>query len=90
MRARGRRVLLQTATIKREELWQARETQVGKLFPPEKSAGYKLPPKQEIGFAADTAEKTGMSKRAINRAISRAEAIPGDIRAIPPKHEARR
>jgi hypothetical protein len=67
---------------RRKELWGKREIQVAQADPPEKSVRYKSPPKQEKGFAADTAEKTGMSKATINRALSRAEAIPGDIRAI--------
>jgi hypothetical protein len=33
------------------------------------------------GFAADTASQTGVNKSSVNRAISRAKAIPGDIRA---------
>ena len=84
---------------RREKLWAEREIQVNQVGPPEKSDGYKKPPKQNrrevsgkvcpkpqggrpTAFAADTAEKTGMSKRAINLATSRAKAIPGDIRAI--------
>jgi hypothetical protein len=65
---------------KRAEVWAAREIQVAQLAPPEKSGGYKSPPQQTRGFAADTAEKTGVSKAAINRAISRAESIPADVR----------
>ena len=34
------------------------------------------------GFASDTADKTGISKRTINEAISRAENIPEDIRDL--------
>ena len=67
---------------RREELWEAQQFQVVQVDPPEKSVGYKSPPKQEKGFAADTAKKTGMSKTTINRATSRAKAIPADIRAI--------
>jgi hypothetical protein len=33
------------------------------------------------GFAADTASQTGVNNSSVNRAISRAKAIPGDIRA---------
>ena len=47
---------------KREELWEMRETQVGKVCPPEKPVGNKSPPKQKKGFAADTAEKTGVPR----------------------------
>jgi hypothetical protein len=34
------------------------------------------------GFAADTASQAGVNNSSVNRAISRAKAIPGDIRAI--------
>ena len=60
---------------RREKLWGERETQVGKVFPPEKPVGNKSPPKQKKGFAADTAEKTGIDKRSINRLLSRTRAI---------------
>lgn len=59
---------------KRKELWARRDT--GPICPTIRGAGQ---PKQ---FAADTAAATGISKRSINRSISRVEAIPGDIRAI--------
>ncbi len=59
---------------KREELWGQRDS--GQTLPTIKGPGM---PK---GFASDTSEKTGVSKRAINLATSHAKAIPGDIRAI--------
>ncbi len=65
---------------RRKKLWAVRETQVGQVVPPEKPVGNKSPPKQKKGFAADTAEKTGMSKRAINLALSRTKDIPEDVR----------
>ncbi len=65
---------------RREKLWAEREIQVAKVEPPEKSAGYKSPPKQKKGFAASTAAATGMSKAAINLALSRTKAIPADVR----------
>ncbi len=65
---------------RREVLWVDRETQVGKVCPPEKPVGNKSPPKQKKGFATDTAKKTGVSKRAINLATSRTKAIPEDVR----------
>jgi len=52
---------------------------VGQLVPPE--IGYKKPPKQERQFAADTAERTGQSKKDINRHVSRAEALGDDLDA---------
>ncbi len=67
---------------RREVLWVDRETQVGKVCPPEKPVGNKSPPKQKKGFATDTAKKTGVSKRAINLATSRAKAIPEDVFAM--------
>ena len=36
---------------------------------------------QKVGFAKDTAEKTGHPKRDINRKVARAEAIPNIDRA---------
>ena len=68
---------------RRQELFEARqvaEIQVGKIEPPEKAVGYKSPPKQTKGFAANTAAKTGMSKAAINKSIARAEKIPADVK----------
>ena len=59
---------------RRKEIWEIRNpgNQVAQLVPPE--IGYKNPPSQEKGFAADTAEATGQSKQDINRHVSRAEA----------------
>jgi hypothetical protein len=37
-------------------------------------------PGENVGFAAETAQKTGITKRAINLAVSRANAIPEDVR----------
>ena len=67
---------------KRKELWGAREKreaeiQVGKVFPPE--SGYKKPPPAKKGFAAETAEVTGQSKRSINSKVERGEAIAPDV-----------
>lgn len=53
---------------------------MGGVFPPE--IGYKKPPKQEKQFAAETAERTGQSKRSINEHISRAESLGDDLDAI--------
>jgi hypothetical protein len=71
---------------KRKELWEAREkreadaaAQVGKVFPPVKPRGHAQPK----GFAAETAEVTGQSKRSINSKVERAEKIdPGVLDAI--------
>jgi len=59
---------------KREELWGQRNTAP--------TCRDIHGPGQPKGFASDVAEKTGVSKRAVQRATSRAKAIPGDIRAI--------
>lgn len=67
------------AIKRRKEIWEIRNpgNQVGQVVPPE--IGYKNPPSQEKGFAADTAEATGQSKKDINRHISRAEALGDDL-----------
>lgn len=67
------------AIKRRKEIWEIRNPgiQVEQFVPPE--VGYKTPPKQEKGFAADTAEATGQSKQDINRHVSRAEALGNDL-----------
>lgn len=52
---------------RRKELFELRES--GKTFPTLTGRGHK-------GFAQDTADKTGQSKRSVNQKIARAEAIP--------------
>ena len=58
---------------RREELWGQREVS-GKVCPKPQGG-------RPSAFASETAEKTGMSKRAINLATSRARDIPEDVRA---------
>ena len=58
---------------------QARSKTGGKTLPTHDATGRKKTPQQTKGFAADTAEKTGMSKRSINLSLSRANAIPRDV-----------
>lgn len=54
-----------------------------KVIPPElKATGYKSPPPQTQGFAASTAESTGMTKQAINRHIARADALGDDLQKL--------
>ncbi len=65
---------------RREKLWAERESQVTHVGSPEKPVGNKSPPKQKKGFAASTAVATGMSKAAINIALSRIKKIPEDVR----------
>jgi hypothetical protein len=60
---------------KREELWGQRSS--GATCATGGGA-----PGENVGFASDTAAATGVSKSTVNRATSRAKAIPGDIRAI--------
>lgn len=62
---------------RRKELWETRQNRVSEVCPPE--IGYQKPPPAKKGFAADTAEKTGMSKRSINQALRRAEKIAPDV-----------
>ncbi len=59
---------------RREELWGRREV----------STQVALKPKggRPRGFAQETADATGVSHDTVSRAVSRAKAIPGDIRAI--------
>ena len=59
---------------RRKELWGKRE--VSGQVDPKPQGG------RPTEFAGETAETTGVPKRSINRALSRAEAVPGDIRAI--------
>lgn len=67
---------------RRKEIWEAkREAEnSGGTTCPTRNIGYAKPPENEKGFAAETSEKTGVDKRTINRAISRAEKIPEPIR----------
>lgn len=72
-----------THIARRKQVWEALhpgEIQVRKLFPPE--IGYKKPPKQEKGFAAETAAVSGESKRSINQHIARAQALGGDVKRV--------
>ena len=50
------------------------DIEVGNLFPPQVSAHGGARP-QTKGFAASTAEATGMTKRSINQHIARADAL---------------
>ncbi len=59
---------------RRDDLWDKRDTGA--------SCTSIKGPGQPKGFAAETAEKTGVAKSTVTRALSRAKAIPGDIRAI--------
>lgn len=59
---------------KRKELWEACS-----------NSGNSVPENRERerpeGFAAEIANATGVTKRAINKAVSRADAIPLSVRA---------
>ena len=60
---------------KRKELWEARANS-GNTVPENNGRG------RPEGFAADTAKTTGVDKRTVNRAVSRADAIPLSVRAL--------
>ncbi|MCH8858445.1 MAG: ParB N-terminal domain-containing protein, partial [Proteobacteria bacterium] len=63
--------------VRREELWVAHQSaQVG----PVESKRADGRGHRSEGFASETAAATGLSKATINRALSRAKAIPSDIR----------
>ena len=51
------------------------ETEVGADFPPQFSGQLGGARPQTKGFAASTAEATGMTKRSINQQLARAEAL---------------
>jgi ParB-like chromosome segregation protein Spo0J len=53
------------------------EVQVVQVAPPE--FGYKRPPPQSKGFAAETAEKTGRDKSTITRALARSKKVAPDV-----------
>lgn len=57
---------------KRKELWEARQ-ESGKTFPTLTGRGNKQ-------FAADTAESTGVTKRAINLSVARAQKLSPEVR----------
>ena len=64
---------------KRTELWEARQS--AQVAPIESKRADGRGHRSE-GFASETAAATGINKSTVNRALSRANAIPGDIRAI--------
>lgn len=63
---------------KRKELWEARQS--AQLAPIESKREDGKGHRSE-GFAAETAKATGVAKASVNRAISRADAIPLSVRA---------
>jgi len=74
--------------VRREELWERRDSGAG-------CATIKGPGMPK-GFASETAAATGLSKATINRALSRGKSIPADIRDTikgvwsPPEHPLQR
>lgn len=61
---------------RRKEIWEAkREAETGNTVSTLSDGG-----RGNKGFATETAERTGVTKQAINKAISRAEKIPEPIR----------
>ncbi len=61
--------------LRRKQLFEDKRTQ-------ERQAGRHsdVKPQHEIGFAKETAERTGLTKRHVNRSIRRAERIADDVR----------
>jgi hypothetical protein len=71
-------------TKRRKQIWEAlhpvEKIQVGTDCPP--VIGYGNPPEQTKGFAASTAEASGMTKRSINQHLARADALGDDVERI--------
>lgn len=71
-------------TKRRKQIWEAlhpaEKIAVEPLVPPQSESPMARP--QEKGFAASTAESTGMTKQAINRHIARADALGDDVERI--------
>ena len=71
-------------TARRKQIWEAMnpevktEIQVAKVYPPELSVGYKTPPTQVQGFAAETAAATGQSKSSINQSLAVSNVLGGN------------
>ena len=71
-------------TARRKQIWEAMnpevkpEIQVAKVYPPELSVGYKTPPQQVQGFAAETAAITGQSKSSINQSLAVSNVLGGN------------
>ena len=67
----------------RKQIWEAlhpsQKIAVESVVPPQSDSPMARP--QEKGFAAATAESTGMTKQAINRHIARADALGNDALA---------
>ena len=55
---------------RRKELWEKREAEIQVAHDAPPDIGYKKPPPQSKGFAAETSEQTGMSKSQINRLLA--------------------
>ncbi|NIA67902.1 ParB N-terminal domain-containing protein [Pelagibius litoralis] len=70
---------------RRKELWEQQQAETGGTPCPTSLAdGRRAAPQHQKGFAADTAEKTGMSKRQVNRLLAEPKPRP----APPPKTQA--
>lgn len=61
-----------SAIKRRKEVWEAMHPGGGKTVP-------TLGGDQDVGFASDTAAAAGITKRAINQYVSRAEALGDDL-----------
>ncbi|WP_299313516.1 ParB N-terminal domain-containing protein [uncultured Halomonas sp.] len=75
-----------SAIKRRKALWEQRHGEPketgGTTCPTSLKDGRKAGPQHERQFASDTAERTGQSKKDINRHVSRAEALGDDLEAV--------
>lgn len=67
---------------RRKELFLLMADTGGKTFPTSLADGRGAGPQHEKAFAADTASKTGETKRSINQKVARAEALGADIHEV--------
>ena len=70
------------AIKRRKEIWEAMRPTGGNTVPTSLSDGRASGPQHQREFAGDTAAAAGMTKRAINEHLSRAEALGEDLDEI--------
>jgi hypothetical protein len=69
-------------TARRKSIWEERKAKElgGQTLPTKlRKDGQRAGPQHELGFAADTAAKTGRAKRTINLAVQRGERVAPDV-----------
>lgn len=64
-----------SAIKRRKQIWEALHPEGGNTVP-------TLGGKQQVGFAADTCAAAGLTKRAVNEHLSRAEALGDDLAKV--------